>query len=366
VPGLFFLLVGLWLWFTQWENATWKRLSWIGVLFGLAMVTKYQYLLFLIPMLGLSWVLNMVYYRGTSHRHFLVPAVAAGLLFAVWQGITIRYLGPATMLENLAMLRASAEGAAFTIDPVRISATLADLKSRSAYLTVLFPSLVYGFLISLPRTRDAQKWSTLFLMVALNLGWYVVASIGWIRYAFLGLVFTSLFTARLFSELTEGFKLDVHWSGISETWQSMQERQTILKLVLLGWLVYLILLPLAKTTTEIAFPAPASAQEMADHLNKTVPVAALIETWEPEIGFLTDHNYHYPPNRLLAVAIAQVYSNGEPVHNSYDFVQTERPEYVLLGTFAKRTDMYPLDELQGEYELIQTFGDYDLYQRVEK
>jgi hypothetical protein len=84
------------------------------------------------------------------------------------------------------------------------------------------------------------------------------------------------------------------------------------------------------------------------------------------MGFLTDHNYHYPPNALLAVAVDQVYYGGEPVRERYDFVQTEKPPYLLAGVFSKWTEIYPLEELSNQYELIATFGDYDLYKRVEK
>ena len=100
---------------------------------------------------------------------------------------------------------------------------------------------------------------------------------------------------------------------------------------------------------------------MSAYIDENVPQDAGIETWDPEMGFLTDHNYHYPPNALLAVAVNQVYYYGEPVQEHYDFVQTEHPEYLLVGEFSKWTEIYPIEELMADYELIQTFGDYDLY-----
>ena len=59
----------------------------------------------------------------------------------------------------------------------------------------------------------------------------------------------------------------------------------------------------------------------------------------------------------------KVYYDGEPVQDRYDFVQTEHPDYLLAGEFSKWTEIYPLGELIGEYELVQTFGNYDLYER---
>jgi hypothetical protein len=360
VPGLFFLLLAMYLWFSKWNENNLKRLSLIGLFFGLAMITKYQYLLFLAPALILSWFLDIFYYKTASHRNFLVPGIIAAGSFGIWQLLTLQYLGPSTAMENLALLRASAEGAAFNFNLAQLDANFGELTSRAVYLGALIPAMVYGFFISLPRTRDGQKWSVIFLLIALNLVWYVVASIGWIRYAFLGLALSSMFIAHLFSEITDGFKFD--WSA--GWFRSLFEIKNATKFAVTLWLVVIVALPMAKTVLEIAAPEPAFAQQMSAYLNANVPQDAVIETWDPEMGFLTDHNYHFPPNALLAVAVDQVYYGGEPVQELYDFVQVEHPEYLLAGEFSKWTGIYPLDELAGEYELVQTFGDYDLYQRV--
>ena len=360
VPGLFFILLAIYLWFSKWNENDWKRLALIGLLFGLAMITKYQYLLFLAPTLILSWLLDIFYYKTSSHRNFLVTGIIAAGSFGVWQLLTLQYLGPSTAMENLALLRASAEGAAFNFNLAQLAANFGELTSRAVYLGALVPALIYGLFISLPRTRDGQKWSVLFLLVALNLVWYVVASIGWIRYAFLGLTLSSIFIARLFSDITDGFRfdLDAGW------FRSLFEGRNAPKFAVTLWLLAIIMIPLAKSVLEIAAPVPAYAQQMSAYLDANIAQDAVIETWDPEMGFLTDHNYHYPPNALLAVAVNQVYYGGEPVQDRYDFVQTEHPDYLLAGEFSKWTEIYPLEELTSEYELIQTFGDYDLYERI--
>jgi len=361
VPGIFFITLALYLWFSKWNENNWMRLSLIGLLFGLAMVTKYQYLLFLAPTLILSWLLDIFYYKTSTHRNFLVPGIIAAGSFGIWQVLTLQYLGPSTAMENLALLRASAEGAAFNFNLAQLATNFGELTSRAVYLGALIPALIYGFFISLPRNRDGQKWSVIFLLVALNLVWYVVASIGWIRYAFLGLTLSSIFIARLFSDITDGFKFD--WSA--GLFRSLFEIRNAPKFAVSLWLLVIIMVPMAKTVLDIASPGPAYAQQMSAYLNENVPQDAVIETWDPEMGFLTDHNYHYPPNALLAVAVDQVYYGGEPVQGRYDFVQTEQPDYLLVGEFSKWTEIYPLEELTSGYELVQTFGDYDLYRRVE-
>ncbi len=362
VPGFFFLLLALYLWFSRWNENDWKRLSLIGLLFGLAMITKYQYLLFLAPTLILAWLLDIFYYKTSSHRNFLVPGIIAAGSFGVWQLLTLQYLGPSTAMENLALLRASAEGAAFNFNLAQLNANFGELTARAAYLGALILALLYGFFLSLPRTREGQQWSVLFLLAALNLIWYVVASIGWIRYAFLGLSLSSILIARLFFEITEGFKFE--WSA--GWFRSLFEVRNAAKFAVSLWLLAIILIPTAKNVLDIAAPPPPYAMQMAEYLNQNVPLDAVIETWDPEMGFLTDHNYHYPPNALLAVAVEQVYYGGEPVRERYDFVQTEQPDYLLAGEFSKWTEIYPLEELTDQYELIATFGNYDLYRKIDQ
>jgi 4-amino-4-deoxy-L-arabinose transferase-like glycosyltransferase len=361
VPGFFFIVFALYLWFSKWNENDWKRLSLIGLLFGLAMITKYQYLLFLAPTLILSWLLDIFYYKTSSHRNFLLPGIIAAGSFGIWQLLTLQYLGPSTAMENLALLRASAEGAAFHFSMAQVSANSNTLITRAVYLGVFSPALAYGFFISLPRTRAGQKWSVILLLVALNLAWYVVASVGWLRYAFLGLALFSIFIALMFSEITDGFKFD--WSA--GLFRSLFEIKNAPRFAMTLWLLAIIMIPMVKTVLLIAGPEPAYAQQMSTYLNENVPLTAVIETWDPEMGFLTDHNYHYPPNPLLAVAVDQVHNGGEPVRARYDFVQAGHPDYLLVGKFSRLTEIYPLEELMGEYELIQTLGEYELYQRVE-
>lgn len=362
VPGFFFLALALYLWFAKWNENDAKRLVTIGLFFGLAMITKYQYLLFLAPTLILSWGLDIFYYKTSSHKNFLIPGIVAAGSFGIWQVFTLMYLGPATMTENLALLQASAEGAAFNFNLAQLAANVGALSSRAVYLEALLPALIYAFFVSVPRTREGQKFSALFLMIALNLVWFIVASIGWIRYAFLGLTLSSIFIARFFHSLTDGFNID--WSG--GFFRSLFDVKNAARFALTLWLVAIIAIPLAKDVSEIAFPGPNNARLMADYLNANVPQSAVIETWEPEIGFLTNHNYHYPKNELLAVAVNQVYYGGEPVRDRYSFVETENPDYILVGEFSKWTLIYPVEYVFENYQWVQTFGDYDLYQRIEK
>src|SRR6185369_16010546 len=92
VPALCFLLGAFVVWFSAWDGRA-SRLLIAGILFGAAVITKYQVLLAIAPTFALGFVLNVVYYRGTPARVFVWPALVTGTIFALWQGVLVVYLG---------------------------------------------------------------------------------------------------------------------------------------------------------------------------------------------------------------------------------------------------------------------------------
>ena len=352
VAGFLFLVVGLWLWLRHWEKARVKTLVMIGLMFGLSIITKYQYLIVIAAMIGLSWLLDVAYYKKAFHKTFLIPGLIAGICFFLWQAYQVVYLGPSTVAENLTQFRQFISGAALVFSPALIKRGIQQLFD-------LFGG--YGFFISLPRNRDAQRWGVLFVLVFVNLIWYVAASISWLRYAFPGLAIMTLFAARFFVQLTDQFKLE--WTGIKKLFSvgNLSTLQTAARLALTVWLAVMILVPLAQTLADIIFPPENTPLEMAKYLDQNIPKDVLIETWEPEMGFLTDHKYHYPPQILLNSAVQYIWTQGQPPSEHYHFVQQEKPAYVLVGQFSRWVQLYPIELIQENYQLETTIGAYELY-----
>ncbi len=352
VPGFFFLITGLGVWFAAWEKARWQQLVLAGVLLGLATVTKYQYLLILAPTMLVIWAVNWMYYRSVAHRVLIVPGVVAVACFVLWQAYTMIYLGPATVSENLRLMRESAALGAFSFSADRAKESIRYLMSTDVYMGILAVILVYGFFLTPSRNKEGLQWGTLFTLVAVNLGWYALASIGWPRYAFPGLAVASLFVARFFSDLTGNFRLD-----------KTSLRKHALNWAILVWLVLMIARPLRQTAREMVSPPPvnASALAMADYLDKHVPPQARIETLEPEMGFFSDHNFHFPPQSVSTKATAHILLGGPPPTEYRDFVLKESPDYILLGMAADWSGLYAEDLLSTRYQLIVTTGPYRLY-----
>ncbi len=361
VPGLFFMGAGLWLWFASWERPGWKRLFGAGFLMGLAMVTKYEFLLFLAPTLILAWLANLVYYRSAPQRVFLVPGIVSALCFAVWMAFLVVNQNPATIGQNIASLREVTSGAALVFSISLMKQSLQQLMGLKVYLALLAPVMIYGFTLILPRKREAHRWFVLFAFIAVNLIWYAVASVGWLRYAFPALALASLFVARFFYDLTDGYRIN-----LPALWESLRpggvfNPRLVLSAVLIIWLGAMVLIPLAQDGRDILRPAFDAPAAMAAYINQNVPKQALIETWEPEMGFLTDNNYHFPPQTLLNTAVKYISNGGQPPSNYYHFVQTDRPEYILVGQFASWVHLYPDEVLASQYTVEKQLGVYVLY-----
>lgn len=355
VPGLFFLVAALWLWFRTYEKARWQHLALIGVLLGLSMITKYQNLIVVMMTLGLAWLLNLIYYRILPHRSYIVPGVVAAACFGLWQVFLILYPGFDTAAENFRLFREVSAGAALVFSSDLMIRSLQELASLKVYLLALAPALIYGVRLGLPRTRAGQQWGTLGLLIILNLAWYVFASVSWLRYAFLGLAFSSLFVAQFFADLIRGIDLD-----------AFRQRHFSLKNVLRGglavWLVAMILIPLGQNLRDIIFPPFNDAAAMSNYLNAHVPRNVLLETWEPELGFLTDHHYHFPAASFLPKAVAYIWLKQPPPSQTYDFVLTQSPPFVLIGEFGRWVQMYPDELIRSRYNLVTRIGAYELYE----
>lgn len=362
VPGFFFLAAGLAVWYTAWEKPTWSRLIGSGLLLGLSMVTKNQYLLVLAPTLGLAWIANWLYYRSAPQRAFLVPGFISVAVFLLWNIYLILNLGPATASQNFTMLRQATQGAALVFSPNLMKQALTNLLSLNVFLGLLIPALVYGGILSIPRSREGLRWSSLFILAVFNLAWYMFASIGWLRYAFPGLAVSGLFVAHFFHDLTDGFHVDL--KGIKDNLRQGEPipLRPALHGVLLLWLVAMITIPLAQNIKDEVFPPFNAPAAMAAYMDQNIPKNAVVETWEPEMGFLTDHNYHFPPPGLLNTAIGYIWLGKTPPSQSYHYVEQNLPPYVLIGGFATWVQLYPMDFLTAHYDLVTRIGGYLLYQ----
>ncbi|MER3513004.1 MAG: glycosyl transferase [Chloroflexota bacterium] len=351
VPALFFWLAGVLLWFRP--EMKLRRIA-SGIFFGLAMITKNQIALVIPPTLVVVWGLNALYYRRLRHADFALPLMIALGIYGTWMAILLIFLGDGNLSQNLALLRQASGGALFVFMPQRIQDSLKFLLGLDVFYGLLTPAFIYAVGLSLRRDLEGLKNALLVVFVGLVLGWYAFGSIGWERYAFPGLAVASLFVAKLFYDLIQAARFMEFRDSFSRAFAPLAVALVVLFVLIIGRL-------LAYYTRAIFFQPDDGPQQMAVYLNTHIRQTALIETWSPELGFLTDHRYHYPPPVILDKVVRAAWL-GEPYPpETYDF-RAYQPDYLILDHTEMRL-IYPTEFVEPGYRLVVSLGGYDLYER---
>jgi hypothetical protein len=335
----------------------------VGVLMGLACITKNQFALFILPGMLLAWIADLVWYKRRGWRYFVVPGVIAGLIFAAWTYVVIIALGEkGDMQANLATLRSATSGAffQFNLDAIQHSATF--LLNGSVFGAMFIPAVLYGCFLSLRRDEQGQRYSMVMVFVVAATGLFIT-SLGWPRYAFVALVLAGLIVIRLFQDLTNNFQFDWHTLRAQARGENVALSNVVILVLTAVWIVNVYIFAPYPTVHAVFADGRGDAYELAQYLNTAdIPKDAVIETWEQELAVLTDHNYHYPPQVTLAQFVAQEWTNGPLVRDLYNFLDYGHPEYIVVGEFGKYARLYT-PERMSNYELIKTVGVYDVYKR---
>lgn len=352
-PGMAFVFLGMLAWLAALANAKQpetrrSHIAWsiaAGLGFGMALVTKNQFVLIVPLALFLTAALDWIYYRAGGWVLRMVPLVIAVGCFGLWTLAQFTILGPGTFLENMQQTRQAAGGAIFVFN---IHSTLRAgyyILRPDLYGGMLVPALAYTLWRARSRTPQALAEALLALLIGLWLAWFVFASLGWPRYAYPAVALSALTVARLAVDA-------LGW---------VRRVKPLAMPLAAVYLAAVIAVPLALTARVVLNPDD-SAQRFAAYLEAAVPQSALVATWEPELGVLTDHQYLYPPQPTLDQAVRREWLGGAPVQ--YDWY-ANRPEYVAIGGFGSYTGVYSTAELERFYVKEQQIGDYALYRRLE-
>lgn len=358
VPGIFFFLAALGLWLHP-RGRSIGGLLIVGILIGLSTITKNQFAFFILPALFLCWIADLIWYKQRGWRYFVIPGLISGLMFGLWLFIVVVKLGQGNNFsENLATLRTAGAGAFIVIDKESIPRAISLITGVGVYGAMFIPAFIYGVLTSLPRNQQGQDRGiiSIFLIVSTAL---FLASLGWDRYAFGPVVLVVIFVVLMIRDLTAMMNL----KGAS-WWQSARAGNTsalVVGALIIGWFAIAVLIPIYNRYRDMSTQADGDPYQVAEWVKANIPADALIETWEQEMGVLTDNKIHYPPQLVLAYAVAQEWQHGPAAVDFYDF-RTENPDYIIRGPFGVYTGLYPEDRL-NEYKVIKVIGAYEILQK---
>jgi len=358
VPALAFFLGGLLAWWRAGSKDTpqWGWIAAAGSLWALAAITKSTYGLLLPPILVTLWLANKFYYKvvGWDWRAFALPAVMVVGGLGGWYFIILLFLGGGNFSSNLELLRQASGGSAFVFSLNRMQSALKFVVGPEGLWGLAIPGLIYGIWLGRERTAGNLRLAMPLLFCLGWLGWFCFASVAWPRYAFPAMVVSSMFAAKLIWDAPKLLLKALH----RPEWRVGLQ-------VIVGLLVAALLVFGYATQVKETVKVDDGAQRLAAYLNQNVSKTALVETWESEMGFLTEHSYHYPSAEMLDKAVRRYWLNNSiaPLAEIYK-PESLKPDYLINGPFSSWNNLYPASLLAEHYKLVGTFGDYTLYQRV--
>jgi hypothetical protein len=333
---------GIWILIYTWRvrSLRWSVLS--GLLMGFGILSKTQLAIGLVPALLVVGTLRWTRERKNALL-WLSPWLSILVVFLLWSIISRLLTPSAIQQENSTLLMDAIKTNIFT--PL-----LGSNLDTSAFLVIgvtLLGVVTSMWRISRSKSFADAQWIELILaLFALFMTvWFAVFSVGWVRYAYGGLVIGLFLSGRFVWDIL---------SRIFEKWAGSQ-RVAILVMVCLALGINIYAANRGAVDPD--------AQNAAQYISKFIPQDAIIETWEWELDMLSSHRqYHHPPQAILFEAIRQS-SYHQLFHLTYNALESN-PEYLIVGTFAAWTGIYD-SFLKPEYfNEIATYGVYHIYKRV--
>lgn len=352
VPALFFLILGG---VTAIRVRSSAGVALAGVILGLAMVTKGQYLLILPSAIVLLALVDRLDARSRPLRWYVTVLSTAMLTWAVWLVLLVALVGRGDVLENVRLLRESSSGALLIFDLERMQAGWSLILGPRTF--GLIPvSIVVGVWAWRKATGDRRlAILAILLFSSLWLAWFTTASIAWPRYAFPAIMLCTLFAGWLLAVLLSRARLTI---------QQRREAGSINLLASVAGIAMILLMVLGaqREIVPIFEQDQREPQRFAALLDDTVPPSTAVEGWEPEINYLSERTMQYPPLGSLDQVVRAAWLDGS---ESPDLVGSLHREYLVIGPFGRWTGVYTKAEESGDYQLILRVGMYDLLRRVD-
>jgi hypothetical protein len=194
------------------------------------------------------------------------------------------------------------------------------------------------------------------------LAWYVLLSVGILRYLFPATFIGSIFVAAWLSDLTSGFDIARTVRHAGALLSKGGARPAVSALLVLMLLAATTTMTLQMLDREYLTADDHSAQAVTDYLNTQTPPSARVETYESELHFLLNRPYHYPPDQIHVELNRRSLLNQQVVID-YDPLAGD-PDYLVVGGFTNWNKLYSQVLATGAFRLVQRFGVYELYRRV--
>jgi hypothetical protein len=355
VPAVGFLAAGAYVWARNVDQrATWPSVL-AGLLMGAAMVTKPQYVAVTLASLILCAVLAVVYYGRQHLRAIALMGATAALCAATWHLWQRLAFGPDLYAENAAKLRALAR-LSYGLDwHVTVASAKLLFGSQSDHL-YYFAGPV-ALLHAIPRCRRSLPaaivcafllafvvlWLTAFLLFLPPVPRFVLGPVA----------LCALFVAHLWENLIVSLaRQDRSERNRGRVSMRAMAAGAVLVVMLAYALQRAVSTGLSETHDELT--------QLGSFLERAVPADRVIETWDREVGMVTNHAYHYPDQVLLGPANAAAYRGGPRTYAlGAAYFSRHAPSYVIVGWYARFSRIYDEAYLSSHGARLATIGEGD-------
>lgn len=353
MPMLFFVLAG----FMSFSYA-WRRpiifVPLTALLWALAALTK----LHCLPFLSLSLFISLCSALHKRHAQSVV------ILVTTLTGFLLTYeLG--RLAQRLMMGGSSAApgneavyglGTFVPLMPGRLTVIALGFVLAAGLITSFVYAFTQHFRISQTTNDDIQYVRLVFLLtVTLWYLWYVLCSIGWVRYLmppfFLG-------SALVGWALTQFRDRTSAVGGSSASRPSLQPLTHIVTV----YLSFLTVVTIVNTSNYYRNNRDQSASEVCAYLNERMTSSDVVETYDMELLFMLRRKYHYPPVNTQVDLNRRTFL-GENTAIRYDPLASD-PDYLVIGPQSKIWGLYDAVLQQHSFKLDRHFARYDVYARV--
>ncbi len=389
VPALAFFFAALLVW---WHSIETKRTVWAipaGLLLGAAMLTKGQYVLMAGGGFAALLLLDLIYYRRRLTRSIFVTVGIALACYAAWQGWQFWYFGADVFAENatkLAQLSASYNGFGWYNTTRNLRALLGQ-ESAHLYAFWGLPMLAYGLRYALRNQRHAPIMALLLISSSMWLGYVVFYSIFWSPNLIAPTATVAILIGKVFVDVVAAAVAAWReWlaarrisstTTLTSTSTISAIATTLLLFVMLVWtldeLQGVVRFDVLDRTGRRNSQLPrlgnlAAPNQAAQFIAQHIPQNAIIETWERELGLLTDHRYHFLDQVYLARSQSVMRGHARPDDYALGqaYFEQVKPDYLVIGHHAHVTGIYDMAYITAHSKRITTIGEgdlgYDVYQ----
>ena len=362
MPAMFYLLFG----YAAFLVLLRRHIAWILVplvFWSIALSTKVQILPFfvcsMIFPLGVllyekAWKASLRFALGCSGS-----LIGSQLLLRVWQ----HFLWPDA--PNGAISGLYEVTAAVTSIPSRLFALIVLALFGLPTLTGLAHA-AHSLLTrqrSFEEPRESVRLS-LLVLAASWFAWFVLLSVGWIRYIFPATLIGSVFVAAMIHDWTRGFDISYIVQRVLDLWRCRRfNKEAICALFVVVFVTTSVPRTAMALYKTYIVDADRSVQQAADFLNARTRPGALIETYDSELFFFLNRTYHYPPDSIHVQLIRRTFLYQDDTRIDYDPL-VANPDYLVVGPHSKQWRLYEPVLRTGAFRLLQSYKRYQIYERI--